>query len=55
MQLFSAVFQTYDNGRVTLQLFSAGGEEGPYTDPPAAPGREITACTDNRHSYPAGK
>ena len=38
-----------------MQLFSPGGEEGLSTEPPAAPGREITASTVFGWSNMAGK
>ena len=38
-----------------MQLFSAGGEEGHCTEPPADPGREITAGAGIRRYVVAGK
>ena len=43
MQLFSAASQAFVKEWAVLQLFSAGGEESPWLELPAAPGREITA------------
>ena len=55
MQLFPASFQSFDEEWAGMQLFSAGGEEGLCTEPPAAPGREITAGTGSGRGNMAGK
>ena len=40
--------QAVEEEKAGMQLFSAGGEEGHCTEPPADPGREITASADIR-------